>query len=115
MANVKNAPVGRYFTQHGYSQSYPWIVVGESASGKTLTLARVDTDADPEWKAKMDWHVGGFAGHLANQEDQTWLFKGVCPMRKVSIRQSKKGGWVGNGERFTEAKNGPFYFYDYNF
>lgn len=112
MANVKNAPAGRYFVEHGYSQSYPWVVVDSSPSGKTLTVAAVDVEKDPEWVSKMKWYAGGFCGHLANQEEQTWIFKSVCPMRKRTIRLTKKG-WAGGS--FSESPNGPQYYYDYNF
>ena len=75
MANVKNAPAGRYFREIGYSQCYPWVVIRISESGKTLTLQSVATKSDPEWKP----HIipGGFCGHCDNQNDQTWLYDGL--------------------------------------
>ncbi len=113
MANVKNAPEGIYFTEHGYSQCYPWIVKKVSPSGKTITLARVETKNDPEWKP--NFIPGGFCAHCDNQHQQTWLFDSICPMRTRTIRLNKKGQWVHKDVIFTEAPKGPYYFYDYNF
>lgn len=113
MSNVKNAPEGRYFTEHGYSQVYPWVVTKVSPSGKTITLAHVETKKDPEWKP--NFISGGFCAHCDNQHEQTWLFDGISPMRTKTIRLNKKGQWVHKDVTFTESPNGPCYFYDYNF
>jgi hypothetical protein len=110
MANVKNAPEGRYFSETGWSDAYPWVVVSSSPSGKTLTLARVDVERDPEWKPIMI--AGGFSAHCENQQEQTWLFKSICPMSRKTIRLGKNG-WAGG--KFHETPKGPFRFYDYNF
>lgn len=110
--NIKNLPEGRYFTEVGYSQMYPWVVVGESKSGKTVTVARVEVDSDPEWKEKMEWHAGGFAGHCANQGQQTWLYAGVNEKVTKKVRMTKKG-WASRGTRFIEGRATEFY--DYNF
>lgn len=111
MSNVKNAPAGRYFREIGYSQSYPWLLVGISPSGKTATVARVRTASDPDWKPEII--PGGFVGHCVNQHDQTWLYAGV-DAETVKIRLDKHGKWVRHGVRFVES-DGPDYFYDYNF
>lgn len=110
-ANVKNAPAGRYFREIGYSQCYPWVVIGVSPSGKTLTLQRVATKRDPEWKPEIS--VGGFCGHCHNQGSQTWLYDGL-EAETTTIRLNKHGVWMHRGVRFIES-DGPFYFYDYNF
>jgi hypothetical protein len=112
MSNVKNAPTARYFTEFGYSQCYPWVLIDMSPSGKTATLARVATKSDPDWTPKM--LVGGFCGHCINQSEQTWLYDGV-ESRTQKIRLNKYGEWKHKGVRFEEEKKGPYYFYDYNF
>jgi len=111
MSNVKNAPEGTYFTEYGYSQCYPWVLVEMSKTGKTAVIRRVRTKRDPEWMP--DITPGGFVGHCNNQHKQTWLYDGV-EAQTVRIRRDKHGKWVNRGVRFAEA-DGPFYFYDYNF
>jgi hypothetical protein len=109
--NIKNLPEGRtYFTESGYSQSYPWVELSRTA--KTVTLAKVDVAPDPEWAKKREFYPGGFAGHCANQSEQTWLFAGIDESRTKTIRLTKKG-WAYKGTRFTE--NRAVEFYDYNF
>lgn len=112
MCNIKNAPAGRYFTEQGYSQYYPWVLEKVSPSGKTLTLRRVRTASDPDWKP----HIipGGFVGHCDNQRDQTWLYDGLGYIT-ITIRKNKNGHWMHKGVLFHEEKAGPYYFYDYNF
>jgi hypothetical protein len=112
--NIKNLPEGRnYFTERGYSQSYPWVEVSRSPSGKTVKLVRVFVDKDPEWLAKKVFIVGGFCGHCSNQEEQTWLFKSFGPeAAPISVRMTKRG-WARNGVRFDEGR--AVEFYDYNF
>jgi hypothetical protein len=112
MANVKNAPEATYFVRYGYSQVYPYVLVRKSDSGKTAYLKPVRTIGDPEWTP----HIlpGGFCGHCDNQSEQTWLYDGVED-REIAIRKNRRGEWSRMGERFAEDKNGPYYFYDYNF
>lgn len=108
--NIKNLPKGNYFTEIGYSQSYPWVEVKRTA--KTVTLARVNTVIDPEWGSKIEFTPGGFCGHVSNQDDQTWLFGGVDHGRTLVIRKTKSG-WSHKNVRFLE--DSAHYFYDYNF
>ena len=107
--NIKNLPTDRqYFTERGWSQSYPWVVVKRTA--KTVTLAKVKTTRDPEFKP--DFVAGGYAGYCTNQHEQTWLFDGFDENDTTVIRMTKKG-WARKGTRYTEdvARE----FYDYNF
>jgi len=108
--NIKNLPAGRYFTEIGYSQSYPWVVIDESASGKTVTVAKVEVAADPDWKP--EFYTGGFAAHCANQSEQTWLYAGVNMSVTKKVRLTKKG-WTSKGTRFVADRAREFY--DYNF
>ena len=108
--NIKNLPDGNYFTEHGYSQSYPWAEVSRTA--KTVTLAKVNVSPDPEWAAKKQFYPGGFCGHCPNQNEQTWLFAGIDTGHTMTIRLTKRG-WASKGVRFDEGK--AIEFYDYNF
>jgi hypothetical protein len=107
--NIKSLPEGKYFTERGYTQAYPWVQIGETAH--TRTLARVNTAPDPEWKPEII--PGGFAGHCTNQRQQTWLFDGVDRGYTLTIRKDKRGQWVHKGVSFKEDQ--ATYFYDYNF
>lgn len=106
--NIKNLPEGEFFTERGYTQSYPWIVVKRTE--KTVTLARVNVKRDPEWKP--EFVPGGFCAHCTNQRDQTWLFSHIDHKNTKVIRMTKKG-WSLGGTRFTEDR--AVEFYDYNF
>ena len=106
--NIKNLPEGKYFTEIGYSQTYPWVEVKRTA--KTVTLAKVLVAQDPEFKPNII--PGGFAGHCDNQHEQTWLFDGIDTAWTKTIRQTKRG-WSHRDTRFFEdvARE----FYDWNF
>ena len=106
--NIKNLPEGKFFTEVGYSQQYPWVELSRTA--KTVTLAKVCVAPDPEWKP--EFYAGGFAGHCANQSKQTWLFRGIKPTEMVTIRLTKKG-WSRKGVRFIEDR--AVEFYDFSF
>jgi len=106
--NIKNLPAGEYVTEHGYSQSYPWVVTKKTA--KTMTIAEVKVKNDPEWKPEM--HSGGFAAHCSNQNRQTWLYDGINEDNTRTIRMTKKG-WSRYTVRYTVDR--AYYFYDYNF
>jgi hypothetical protein len=113
--NIKNLPAGEYFTEHGYSQSYPWVVIKRTA--KTVTLAKVRVKRDPEWKPFIT--PGGFSGHCTNQSEQTWLFDGIEDDIRTVVRKVKspyageETMWARKGTKFSE--NQAIEFYDYNF
>lgn len=107
--NIKNLPEGRvYFTEVGYSDNEPWVEVSRTA--KTVTVARVITKRDPDWKPNII--PGGFSGHCDNQSEQTWLFDKIEPAYTRTLRITKKG-WALKGVRFLEER--AIKFYDYNF
>jgi hypothetical protein len=106
--NIKGLPPGNYFTEYGYSQSYPWVEVSRTL--KTITLAKVQVKKDPDWKPHFI--AGGFAGHCTNQSGQTWLFDKINPLQLTVIRTTKIG-WSRGGVRFDEGR--AIEFYDYNF
>jgi len=107
--NIKNLPAGNtYFSECGYSDTRVWVEVKRTA--KTVTLAPVEVERDPEWKP--DFSVGGFAGHCNNQSDQTWLFDHIDYRINRTVRMTIKG-WSYRGITFVE--NTARYLYDYNF
>lgn len=106
--NIKNLPEGDYFTECGYSQSYVWAVIKRTKH--TVTLARVNSIKDPDWKP--DFTPGGFAGHCTNQNDQTWIFQHISKTNTKTIRMTKRG-WTFKGTLFKEDL--AHEFYDYNF
>lgn len=110
--NIKGLPEGRnYFTSYNYSDTHAWVEV--SRTDKTVTLAAVEVEADPEWLAKKNFIPGGFCGHMANQSEQTWLFKEISDRTFITVRMTKKNGWARIGVRFREGR--AIHFYDYNF
>lgn len=108
MSNIKGLPEGRYFTEIGYSQSYAWKVIKETA--KTVTLALVEVNPDPDFEPEFE--PGGFCAHCTNQSAQTWLFYRVDMEHQKTIRKTKKG-WSYMGTRFAEHR--ARHFYDWNF
>lgn len=106
--NIKNLPAGDYFTEIGYSQSYPWVVIKRTP--KTATLAKVNVKADPDWKPEFS--DGGFVANCSNQSDQTWLFDSVNENYTKTVRLSKNG-WTSKGTKFVEDLAS--HYYDYNF
>lgn len=102
--NIKGLPEGGdFYTEVGYSQTYPYEVVRRTA--KTITVRAIKTKPDPEWKPEM--HVGGFSAHCSNQQSQTWLFDGYYDVEKTFRPDTK------TAQRNWRA--GAQYFYDYNF
>lgn len=109
--NIKGLPEGRkYFTEVGYSDRHPWVEMKRTA--KTITIARVLVEADPEWLAEKDFTPGGFFGHCSNQNEQTWLFGFVDEHDTRTIRMTRRG-WAEKGVRYLEDR--AVEFYDYNF
>ena len=111
--NVKNAPEGEYFAEVGYTQFYPWKVISKSKGGKKIRLQKVKVSGDPEWHENMKTFRGGFAGHVANQSEQTWVYNGLED-NFMEIRLRKDGTWGCHGVKFIMT-DGPFEFYDYNY
>lgn len=115
--NIKNLPLFlestplNYFTEIGWSQSYPWVEVKRTA--KSVTLMKVDVKGDPEWQAKKQFIPGGFCGHTPNQSEQTWLFDKFNKNKTTRIFMTKRGTWKRKGVKFVEGSAREFY--DYNF
>jgi hypothetical protein len=106
--NIRNLPEGTYWTEIGYSQSYPWVEVKRTA--QTRTLAKVIVKKADDWKPEI--LPGGFCGHCTNQSEQFWEFDRIDHTKTVTISATKKG-WSRHGTKFIE--NRAVEFYDWNF
>lgn len=113
LTNVKGLPEGRtYFTELGYSQTYPWVEVHRTP--RTVVVAKVSVEQDPEWLERRQFVPGGFHGHTPNQHEQTWLYGGVNEDYRRRLHWSeKRGAWVLHGVRYVEGR--AVEHYDYNF
>ena len=99
-----------YANNKGYSDIHPYEIV-KVISDKTIEIREMDSKELP-WK--RDWHEGGFAGHLANQNKQKWDIKPNEKNKPIKARLRKDGYFHSNvGKHYIEAE--PRRFYDYNF
>lgn len=101
--------------RRGYSDCEPFEVV-RIVSENCVEIRALDAEQCPDWKAKQEWHAGGFAGHLANQRAQEWIFERNEANEVFKIRWHKARGCWGLG-RHGEYRmcDEPYKFYDYNF
>jgi len=100
-----------YANHYGYSDVNPYEVV-KVISDKTIEVREMDSEKDPSWVP--DWHVGGFAGHCSNQQEQKWFIKSNTENPVVRIRLGKQGWKDKHGRKFGLSEQ-PVRFYDYNF
>ena len=100
-----------YANHYGYSDVNPFEVV-KVISDKTIEVREMDSERDES--VKLDWAVGGFAGHCINQRDQKWFIKSNPENSVIRIRLGKNGWKDKHGRRFDLSAE-PVRFYDYNF
>lgn len=100
-----------YANHYGYSDVNPYEVV-KVISDKTIEVREMDSEKDPSWVP--NWHVGGFAGHCSNQQEQKWFIKSNAENPVVRIRLGKQGWKDKHGRKF-DLSDKPVRFYDYNF
>lgn len=101
-----------YANHYGYSDVNPFEVV-RVISDKTIEVREMDAERDDS--VKLEWAVGGFAGHCTNQRDQKWIITSNESNPVIRIRLSAKKGWQDKyGRRFGLSEK-PVKFYDYNF
>jgi hypothetical protein len=103
--NINNLPEGEYVTEHGYSQSYPYVVVKRTA--KSITIAEVKVKSG-DWSP--EFVVGGFVANCTNQHEQKWEYDGINLAHQKTVRWSNRG-WA----KGTIKEGKAVYFYDYNF
>lgn len=101
-----------YANQYGWSDVNPFEVV-KVISDKTIEVREMDAERDES--VKLDWAVGGFAGHCINQRDQKWFITSNDQNPVVRIRLSKNGVWKDKHGRKFDLSDKPVRFYDYNF
>ena len=101
-----------YANQYGWSDVNPFEVV-KVISDKTIEVREMDAERDES--VKLDWAVGGFAGHCINQRDQKWFITSNEQNPVVRIRLSKTGVWKDKHGRKYGLSDKPVKFYDYNF
>lgn len=101
-----------YANQYGWSDVNPFEVV-KVISDKTIEVREMDAERDES--VKLDWAVGGFAGHCINQRDQKWFITSNEQNPVVRIRLSKNGVWKDKHGRKFDLSDKPVRFYDYNF
>lgn len=65
-----------------------------------------------DWE--MEWHKGGFAGHVANQDEQKWIIESDEQGYSTFIILSDTGWHDALGFRYVMTEQ-PVKFYDYNF
>lgn len=100
-----------FANQIGYSDVTPYEVV-RVVSDKTLEVRRMEAERDES--VKLEWAVGGFAGHCINQRQQKWIITSNKNNPTVRIRLGKKGWKDAYGQRY-DLNDKPIMFYDYNF
>ena len=101
-----------YANQYGWSDVNPFEVV-KVISDKTIEVREMDAERDES--VKLNWAVGGFAGHCINQRDQKWFITSNEQNPVVRIRLSKTGVWKDKHGRKYGLSDKPVKFYDYNF
>lgn len=101
----------RYANHIGYSDVDPYEIV-RVVSPKTLDIREMDAERDES--VKLEWAVGGFAGHCINQREQKWNITSNTENRVVRIRLGKQGWKDAHGRRYNLSDT-PVKFYDYNF
>ena len=108
----RNSEMNKFANQYGYSDVYPFEVV-KVISDKTIEVREMDAERDES--VKLEWVVGGFAGHCTNQRDQKWFITSNDSNPVVRIRLSKSGVWKDKHGRKFGLSDQPSRFYDYNF
>jgi hypothetical protein len=104
--------MNKFANQYGYSDVYPFEVV-KVVSDKTVEVREMEAERDES--VKLEWVVGGFAGHCTNQHDQKWHITSNDSNPVVRIRLSKSGVWKDKHGRKFGLSEQPVRFYDYNF
>jgi hypothetical protein len=102
----------KFANARGYSDVDPYEVV-RHISDQTIEVREMDAVRDES--VKLDWAVGGFAGHCVNQRNQKWIITSNPSNRVIRIRLNKNGVWKDKHGRRFSLSDKPVKFYDYNF
>jgi hypothetical protein len=106
------AHTAKFANQFGYSDIEPFEVI-RVISEMTIEIREMDTKRDDS--VKMEFVIGGFAGHCTNQRAQKWHITSNDTYPITRIRLSKNGGWKDRHGRRFGLSDTPQKFYDYNF
>ena len=101
-----------YANHYGYTDVNPFEVV-RVVSDKTVEVREMDAKRDDS--VKLEFHIGGFSAHCANQREQKWLITSNPSNSILRIRLSKTGVWKDKHGRRFGLSDKPIKFYDYNF
>jgi len=101
----------KYANKQLYSDTEPYEII-RVVSDKTLEIRSMTCEVIKN--DKLNFHVGGFAGHCSNQEEQEWNIKSNPNGYVTRIRLNKHGQWKNGSTKFY-LSNTPTKFYDYNF
>lgn len=100
-----------YANLYSYTDVTPYEVV-RWVSDKTIEVREMDAVEDRS--VKLEWEIGGFAGHCVNQRDQKWHITSNPENRIIRIRLGRQGWKDKHGRKFGLSDK-PVRFYDYNF
>lgn len=100
----------KYASEHLYSDVRAYEIV-KVVSEKTIEVRPLIANHDI---SHLNYHTGGFFGHLENQRDQKVTFEVDPSAPVIRIRKNKHGNWAHKGRRFS-LRNEPYAFYDFNF
>ena len=101
-----------YMNQMGYSDVNPFEIV-RVVSDKCVEIRPMDYEKDSSWKPEV--MVGGFCGHVVNQNEQRWFIKSNPENQVVKVRLHKNGKWYSKEKAEYSLAEKPRKFYDYNF
>ena len=96
--------IGKYVSRVLYSDVQ---ILGKiiAVKGKaTIIVQRMEATKQTE---KLDFQIGGFAGHCSNQHAQKWEFKEIEGIEEMRLGKSFN--------KWHSIDNFPRHFYDYNF
>lgn len=95
---------------HGYSDCHAYEIV-RVVSEKTIIVRRMTATLIP---FKMDFHPGGFLGHVSNQRDQKYTYEPTVGANEYRAHRRKDGHFYSANGKHVLSET-PYEFYDYNF
>jgi len=102
---IKNTEIiGKYLNQYLWTDINP---IGKVIGSRGKSIVIVQKVVADKQKTKLEWVVGGFAGHCVNQHAQKWEYELTDEI--FEIRLSKKF------LKRVGISDFPHKYYDYNF
>tara|TARA_R110000803_G_scaffold119597_2_gene187889 strand:- start:3036 stop:3365 length:330 start_codon:yes stop_codon:yes gene_type:complete len=109
---MKNTIEGnKYANLHLYSDVNPYEIIEVRTPNRIVVR---EMDAEKDKSVKLEFHPGGFCGHVSNQEKQKWFYKSNDKYPLEVLRKHKDGFFWNNNGKFI-LNNEPIKFHDYNF